>query len=548
MSFSSRLAGRVTDDNVKWFTLGAACFGLFMAILDNLVVNVALPTISKDLDARATQLQWIVSAYTLIFASLQITAGGLGDRFGRKRWFLFGLALFSATSFLAALSPNVEVLIAARALQGVGAAFIMPLSLSLISAAFPPEERSKAIGLWAAISVSGIALGPIVGGALVQYASWHWVFLINVPIGIGAFIVTSAVVRESHDTSGTVATDVTGTVLITAAIGSLTWGLIQAGDRGWTDTYIIASLVAAVIISAAFLWVEAHTERPMVPLRFFKSPTFTGANIDAFLIAFLITGVGFFMTLYQQNIHGFSPMRTGLALLPMVVVMMVLSPVSGTLTAKLGARRLITMGMSIAGVGTLLFLRADPHATYLDILPAFLVLGFGMSFIWTPMTTAVLNSVDTEKSGIASAINGAIREIGTATGIAFLGTIMNRTYKSEFASMNDVQALKGDPSQSALQPLINVVGSGYNHAGGVIKDPAFLAGFPGAAQLQQGVNQIVEASSQAFVTGMEHAVIFSGVGIILGSVLSYFLIDDEVVGRIPETAPSLDGVEPLPAD
>src|SRR5262245_42433069 len=255
MSFSSRLSARVNDDNVKWFTLGAACFGLFMAILDNLVVNVALPTISRDLDARATQLQWIVSAYTLVFASLQITAGGLGDRFGRKRWFLIGLAIFTVTSFLAALSPNVEVLIAARALQGLGAAFIMPLSLSLISAAFPPEERSKALGLWAAISVSGIALGPIVGGALVQYASWHWVFLINVPIGIGAFIVTSAVVRESRDTSGTVATDVPGTVLITAAVGSLTWGLIQAGDRGWTDTYIVGALIAAAAFFAIFLWV-----------------------------------------------------------------------------------------------------------------------------------------------------------------------------------------------------------------------------------------------------------------------------------------------------
>src|SRR4051794_5718174 len=288
MSFSSRLSARVNDDNVKWFTLGAACFGLFMAILDNLVVNVALPTISRDLDARATQLQWIVSAYTLVFASLQITAGGLGDRFGRKKWFLIGLAIFTSTSVLAALSPNVEVLIASRALQGVGAAFIMPLSLSLISAAFPPEERSKAIGIWAAISVSGIALGPIVGGALVQYASWHWVFLINVPIGIGAFIITSAVVRESTDTSGTVATDVPGTVLITAAVGTLTWGLIQAGDRGWTDTWIVGSLIASVVFFATFLWVEQHTERPMVPLRFFKSRTFTGANIDSFLIAFLI--------------------------------------------------------------------------------------------------------------------------------------------------------------------------------------------------------------------------------------------------------------------
>src|SRR4051794_23041474 len=172
------LANRVTDSNLKWYTLGAACFGLFMAILDNLVVNIAMPTIARDLDASTTQLQWIVSAYTLVFASLQITAGGLGDRLGRKRWFLIGLGVFTVTSFMAALSQSIEMLIVIRALQGLGAAFIMPLSLSLISAAFPPEERGKAVGIWGAISVSGIALGPVVGGLLVEYASWHWVFLI----------------------------------------------------------------------------------------------------------------------------------------------------------------------------------------------------------------------------------------------------------------------------------------------------------------------------------------------------------------------------------
>ena len=350
MATLNRLANRVNDGNAKWYTLGAACFGLFMAILDNLVVNIAMPTIARDLDATTSQLQWIVSAYTLVFASLQITAGGLGDRFGRKRWFMAGLALFTATSLAAAFSQSIEMLIVMRALQGLGAAFIMPLSLSLISNAFPPEERGKAVGIWGAISVSGIALGPIVGGALVQYASWHWVFLINVPIGIGALLITSAVVKESRDESGTVATDVPGTILITAGIASLTWGLIEAGPRGWTDPAILTAFAAAAIIGAAFIWVEAHTERPMIPLRFFRSSTFTGANIDSFMIAFLITGVSFFMTLYQQNIHGFSAMQTGLALLPMVVVMMVMSPITGTLTGKMGPRRLISFGMLVSGL------------------------------------------------------------------------------------------------------------------------------------------------------------------------------------------------------
>jgi EmrB/QacA subfamily drug resistance transporter len=545
MAARAGLANRVNDSNLKWYTLGAACFGLFMAILDNLVVNIAMPTIARDLDAKTTQLQWIVSAYTLVFASLQITAGGLGDRFGRKKLFLFGLTVFTATSFAAAFSQNIEMLIALRAAQGFGAAFIMPLSLSLISAAFPPEERGKAVGIWGAISVSGIALGPIVGGALVEYASWHWVFLINVPIGIGALFVTSAVVRESKDESGTVATDYAGTALITAGIASLTWGLIEASDRGWTDPLILTAFAAAAVIGAAFIWVEAHTERPMIPLRFFRSSTFTGANIDSFMIAFLITGVSFFMTLYQQNIHGFSPMKTGLALLPMVVVMMVLSPVTGTLTTKMGPRRLISFGMLVTGVGTLLMLLTGVDASYWAILPSFIVMGFGMSFIWAPMTTAVLNSVESEKSGVASAVNGALREIGTAFGVALLGTLASRAYQGDFKTAEQVESIRQGPSGGVLAPVLGLIGSGMSFGGRVIEDPRTIAqlGLPADAMAQvkqaltpEVVAGIRQASAEAFMTGMDRAVIFSGVGIMLASVLSYFLVKDAVVAKPVEEA------------
>lgn len=241
------------DASLKWYALIAACFALFMAILDNLVVNVALPTISRELDASTAQLQWIISAYTIVFASLQITAGGLGDRFGRKRWFLIGIVLFTITSFAAALSQSIAMLIAMRALQGLGAALIMPLSLSIISDAFLPEERGKALGIWSAVSISGLALGPIVGGVLVEYASWNWIFLINVPVGVAAVVVTALVVRESRDTSGTVATDIPGTALITGAIALLAWGLIEAGERGWSDSIIVAALAGAAALGAVFI-------------------------------------------------------------------------------------------------------------------------------------------------------------------------------------------------------------------------------------------------------------------------------------------------------
>jgi EmrB/QacA subfamily drug resistance transporter len=537
---SSSLAGRVNENNHKWFTLIAACFALFMAILDNLVVNVALPTISRDLEASTTQLQWIVSAYILVFASLQITAGGLGDRLGRKQWFMLGIGFFTGASIFAALSQNVEMLILARALQGLGAAFILPLSLSLVSNAFPPEERGKALGIWSAVSVSGLALGPVVGGLLVQYVSWHWIFLINVPIGILAIIVAKAVVTESKDTTGEVATDIPGTLLITGAIASLTWALIEAGNRGWNDSLILGAFGLAAVLAASFVFVESRTEKPMVPLRFFKSSTFTGANMDAFAISFLIAGLAFFGTLYLQNVLGFSPVRAGMALIPMVIVMMFGAPLSGSLVNRVGARGLISFGMIVAGTGTLLYTRADVNGSYWDLLPSYLVMGLGMSFIFAPMTTAVLNSVESERSGVASAVNGAIREIGNAFGIAFLGTIMNRTYQDAFNADASVQSLRSDQGSSALSPVFDLVSSGMSFGGRVIEDAHM---FPGVQQFPDVVATIRLASGNAFMEGMDRAIFVSAFTIMAAAVVSFFLIKNEVAAggaHVPEPVAELE--------
>ena len=508
----------------RWYILGAACFALFMAILDNLVVNIALPTISRDLEATTTQLQWIVSVYTLVFAALQITAGGLGDRFGRKRWFMIGTAMFTVTSLVAAFSVNIEMLIAMRALQGVGAALIMPLSLSLISDAFPPEERGRALGVWSAVSISGLAAGPIVGGALVEYGDWNWVFLINVPIGIIALIVSWFVVRESRDTSGEASTDVLGTVLVTACIGTLTWGLIEAGDRGWTDTLILAALFGSLGLGAAFVWVEAHVQRPMVPLRFFASRTFAGANIVSFSISFAIIAFAFFWTLYLQNIHGFSAVKTGMSLLPLVAVMMVCSPISGALINRIGASRQLALGTLISAAGMLLFLRGDVDASYIDIMPALVVLGFGNSLIFAPMTTAVLNSVDSSKSGVASAINGAVREVGSAFSIAFLGTIMNQVYQSRYNSSEAIRELRADPALGPIQPLLDLVGTGVGLAGRVAQDTSVFPGFTADVAAR-----VREASSVAFMAGMDRGIIIGALAMVLSSALAFWLVDDRVV-------------------
>lgn len=519
------LGGRVNDDNAKWWVLAASCIALFMAILDNLVVNVALPTISEDFSPTPTQIQWIVSAYTLVFASLQITAGGLGDRFGRKKFFLTGVAIFTITSGLAALVQNTEWLIIARAAQGIGAAFIMPLSLSLISAAFPPEQRGRALGIWSAISVSGLAFGPIVGGVIVEYFAWQWIFLINVPIGIAAFLITSAVVRESRDESGDVATDIPGTITITGAIASLTWSLIEAGERGWGDSMIVMGFVISAVFFAAFIFIEQRTERPMVPLGFFKSSTFTGANIDAFAVSFFISGIAFSMTMYWQHIHGYSAIRTGLTMLPMVITMMVLSPISGLLINRIGTSRLITVGMLITGASAFLYLRTGVDSSFVQVVPAMVVMGFGMALIFAPMTTAVLNSVPSDKSGIASAVNGAVRETGFAFGVALLGTIMNRTYQDRFETSPEIQALR-DPANAAsgaLQPVLDVIGEGINYAGDVVQNQALFPGVP-----TDIADTIARVSAEAFVAGMHRSFIITGIAIIAMGVLSFFLIKDSV--------------------
>lgn len=531
MASNKWLAGRVNDGNAKWWVLFASCFALFMAILDNLVLNVALPTISEDFSPSLTQLQWIVSAYTLVFASLQITAGGLGDRFGRKRFFLTGVVIFTATSAFAATVQNTEWLIIARCIQGFGAAFIMPLSLSLISAAFPPEERGKALGIWSAVSVSGLAFGPIIGGLIVQNFAWQWIFLINVPIGVIAFLVTSAVVRESRDESGESATDIPGTVLITGAIASLTWALIEAGERGWGDSLIVAAFGLAAVLLAGFILVEQRTAKPMVPLGFFKSSTFTAANIDSFAVSFFISGIAFSMTLYFQHVHGYSPIKNGLTMVPMVATMMVFSPISGSLVNRIGTSKLISLGMFIAGISAFLFLRTSADASFLDVLPAMMVMGFGFSLIFAPMTTAVLNSVSSDKSGVASAVNGAIREMGFAFGVALLGTIMNQTYRDAFAAHDGIKQLRANPQAGPLQPVLDLIGSGINYAGNVIFDPKHFSAVP--AEIATAISR---ASSEAFVDGMHRSFVITGVAIVVVAGLSFFMIKDKVA----EGAPLLD--------
>lgn len=524
--------------DAKWYAVIAACLAVFMASVDNLVLNVALPTIARDLEATTGQLQWIVAAYTLIFASVQITAGGLGDRFGRKRWFLAGLTVFTAASVMGALSPNIEVLIAARAVQGLGAAFLFPLSLALISAAFPPSERGKALGIWGAVAVSGLAFGPIVGGALVGAGSWQWAFWINVPIGLLAFGFTARFVRESRDDSGTARLDIPGTVLVTSSVAALTWGLIEAGERGWQSAPVLMAFGAAAVLLMAFVVVEAKTEKPMIPLRLFRSPTFSGANFVGFALSFLISGVAFYSTLYFQSVHGYTPLAAGLSLLPMVAAMMIASPVAGSvLIPRFGTSRLIGIGMTTAGVGVLLLLLTGPEAGYLAVVPGLVVVGLGMSLTMAPSATAVLNSVENAKSGVASAVNGAVRETGTAFGVAILGTLLSRAYLSAYNSSPEIQNLRTSQQAEPLRPLLDLVGSSVGFAGqavdGAVTDPRL-------EQFGVALETIREASARAFMAGMDQAILASSVAAIATGILAYLLIKDDLVDSAADSTADKD--------
>lgn len=517
----------------KWLTLAAACVALFMAILDNLVLNVAIPTINADLEPSTAQLQWIISAYTLVFASLQITAGGLGDRYGRKKFFLAGVAFFSLTSAATALVDSTEALIALRALMGIGGALIMPLSLSLIADAFPAEERGKALGLWSAISVSGLALGPIVGGFIVENWTWHWIFLINVPIGAAAFVLTVLAVRESRDPSGNTTIDIPGTVSVSAAVGLLTWGLIKAGEEGWSSAMVVGSLVAAAIMFAVFIAIEQRVERPMVPLGLFRSRMFTGANITALIVAFLISGLAFTGTMYFQNVHDYSPIESGLTMLPMVAVMMIMSPITGGLIGRVQIRTLILIGLLITGSGALFWLRASVDASYWTVLPAMMLVGLGNSFLFAPMTTGVMNSVPAAQVGVGSAVNGAVRETGFAFGVAVLGAIANQAYNDSFSKSGEIASLRQQDG-GALQPVVDLVGNSINYAGNWIRS---IEEFQ---QLPAPVTDTLDAvSSQAYVDGMHAAFIITGLLTVVAAFGTWLLIGPDQ----PSTRPAEAEVE-----
>ncbi|HTD78136.1 MAG TPA: MFS transporter, partial [Chloroflexota bacterium] len=344
----------VTDQNSQWWTLGAMCFALFMVMLDNTVVNVALPSIQRDLHASLSALEWTVNAYTLTFAVLMVTGGRLGDIFGRRRMFLFGVVVFAVSSAVIGFAANDAMLVGFRAVQGVGAAFMMPGTLSIITQAFPPEQRGMAIGTWAGVSAMALAIGPVLGGFLTQQVSWRAIFFVNPPIAVGAIAVTLFAARESRDETVTRTVDVPGIAAITLGLTALVLALVESNAWGWGSAKVLGLLGLAALCLVAFVQIERRVRAPMVNFAFFASRSFVGANVVGFFVTFAMLAQFFFLALYMQNILRYSPLQAGIRFLPSTLLLVVMGPLAGRLTDKVGARPLLSLGLVIVSAAILI--------------------------------------------------------------------------------------------------------------------------------------------------------------------------------------------------
>jgi EmrB/QacA subfamily drug resistance transporter len=404
------------------WTLAIVSIGLFMVVLDNLVVNVALPSIHRDLGGSIQALEWTVSAYVLAYAVLLLTGAALGDRFGRKRAFIGGLALFTASSAAAALAPSTGLLIAARASQGVGAAIVTPLTLTLLAAAFPPERRGIALGVWSGISGVAVALGPLVGGAVIQAASWHWIFWINVPIGLVLVPLAAVELAESHGPSRQL--DLPGLGLASGGLFGLVFGLVRSQSQGWTNLEVIVALVAGAALLIAFVGYELRAAEPMLPLSFFANRGFAVTNVVSLAMYFGMFGSIFFLSQFLQNVLHNTPLQAGEKLLVWTGATMIVSPLAGFFSERYGSRLFMTAGLALQAValGWLATL-AGVEQSYASMIAPFILAGAGMALVFAPAANAVLSSVRTEQAGQASGATNAIRELGGVLGIAVLATV-----------------------------------------------------------------------------------------------------------------------------
>jgi EmrB/QacA subfamily drug resistance transporter len=510
----------ITEENSRWWTLAAMCFALFMLMLDNTVVNVALPSIQRDLHASLASLEWTVNAYTLTLAVLLVTGGRLGDIFGRRRMFLFGVVVFGVSSLAIGFSPDDTVLVAFRAVQGIGAAFMMPATLSIITQAFPPEQRGTAIGTWAGVSALALAIGPVVGGFLTEDVSWRAIFFINPPIAVIAVAMTLFATRESRDETVGRTVDFAGIGTLTVGLTALVLALVEANTWHWGSAAVISLLVLAAIALPAFVAIERRVAAPMVDFTFFRTRTYVGANVVAFLISFAMFAQFFFLTLYLQNILHYSPLETGVRFLPSTVLIIITAPLAGRLADRVGSRPLMTIGLLIVSASLVIESRLTAHSGYGLLLPGFVLMGLGMGLVMSPMSTAAMNAVDRTKAGAASGVLSMTRMVGSTFGVAVMGALVAAIGGSKIDS-----GLPHIPAATRTA-IVDALGSGGTVGGSHVP------------------THVVAVARDAFVSALSTGLTVSAVVTLCGAVAAWVLIAKRIKQPAPAAPVQEAGEEP----
>lgn len=510
----------------RWMALLFIGISLLVISLDNTILNVALPSISRELNASSSQLQWIVDAYVLIFAAMLLTMGSVGDRVGRKRALQIGLVLFGMGSLGSALSTTTDALIVTRAFTGLAGATIMPATLSIISATFPREERSQAIAIWAAIFGLGVGLGPVIGGWLLKHYEWESVFFINLPVVVIGLTGGAFYIADSKDPAAP-SPDIPGVILSITGLFALVYGIIEAGQKSWTETNVlIAFAIAGVLLGLFAIW-ESRAPNAMLPMYFFKNMSFTGANTALAMVTFSLFGSMFFISQYFQSVLGYTALESGLRMLPMALILMVTAASSARIAARLGTKITVALGILTAGGGLFFFSQVlSMDTTYSSILLGFVIFAVGMGMTMSPATNSIMQSVPVNKAGIGSAMNDTTRQLGGALGVAVLGTIMNSIY------LDKVEILQGTfaqmPDQTRAKAAYEAVSSSIQGAHIVA---ASMSQNPALAEISK---TIVDTANRAFVDGMTEAM-FIGSLIMLGaSLLTLIILPAQVI--TPEEA------------
>jgi EmrB/QacA subfamily drug resistance transporter len=492
------LATETAGYDRRWWALLVLCLSLVVIGMDNTILNVALPTLARDLGATGSELQWMVDSYVLVFAGLLLTMGALGDRFGRKRALNAGLLVFVAGSVASAFAGSAEVLIASRAAMGIGGALIMPSTLSIITNAFPPRERGRAIGVWAGVAGLGIVLGPVIGGWLLEHFWWGSVFLVNVPVVAVAILTGWPLVPESRDPRAT-PLDPVGAGLSIAALVTLVYGIIEAPAEGWTDPLILGSFGVAAVLSVAFIWWELRVEHPMLRMEFFRNPRFSAASGAITMVFFALFGSVFLLTQHLQFVLGYTPLEAGFRILP-VAALIVAAPLSARLVERIGTKIVVFAGLLVVASGLWLLSTLEVTSGYGPVAWSLAVFGTGMGLTMAPATESIMGSLPLAKAGVGSAMNDTTRMVGGALGVAVLGSVLASSYGTAI-----------EPALGGLPPQVAQAAGDSIGAASTI-----------AAQLGPGGQGLLDAARSAFVQGMGDAVLV-GAGVAASAALLVLL-------------------------